>query len=192
MIVYDCEIIKAIPSKKERKLTGIMYCKGWRDFDGMGVACVAAYDYETNGIRVFCEDNLADFQELVDSTDWVVGYHNWNFDDMLMEAHGVEIPEEKSYDLYREVYKAHGYKPSQRVSGLKLDQLAAANFPYRGKSGEGAMAPINWQQGKIGAVIDYCINDVLLTRDLLNLAIKGRLISPKTRRVVRVKPPHHG
>jgi hypothetical protein len=189
MIVYDCEIVRAIPDKKKDRLRGIQYCKGWRDFAGMGVACVVAYDYDTDGFRVFCEDNLDAFQRMIHLVDVVVGYHNWNFDDPLMEAHGVKIPDKKSYDLYKEIYKAHGFKLAKRVGGMKLDDVARANFPDRGKTGDGAMAPIHWQRGLIGRVIDYCMGDVLLTRDLLDLVIRGELRSPKTGRILRVRPP---
>jgi hypothetical protein len=189
MIVYDCEIQNAIPVKNKEPIRGIKYCKGWRDFEGMGIACIAAYDYDEDVTRVFCSDNLVEFQELVMGTDVVVGYHNWNFDDPLVEAFGVMIPEKKSYDLYKEIYKAHGYTPAQRKGGLKLGDVARVNLNGRDKTDDGAMAPFNWQNGKIGTVIDYCIQDVMLARDLLDLVIKGRLASPITRRILRVKPP---
>ena len=189
MIVYDCEIARAIPDKKKSPMRGIKYCRGWRDFPGMGIACAVAFDYETDGFRVFCSDNLDSFQDLVDSSDVVVGYHNWNFDDPLMEAHGVMIDDKKSYDLYKEIYVAHGYTPAQRMHGLKLGDVARANLRGQDKSDDPAMAPVNWQRGMIGSVIDYCMQDVLLTRDLLDLVIKGRLVSPKNGRILRVRPP---
>ena len=40
MIIYDCEIIKAIEDKKHPRIEGIEYCDGWKDFTGMGLACV--------------------------------------------------------------------------------------------------------------------------------------------------------
>lgn len=189
MIVYDCEIICAIPQKKKPKVSGVRYCGGWRDFTGMGISVIACYDYNTDDVRVFCMDNLGSFQDLIDSRKVVVGYHNWNFDDPLVEAHGIKLPDKKSYDLYKEIYAAHGYKPAQRVGGMKLGDCVQANLNDRGKLGDGAMAPILWQQGKVGTVIDYCIRDVLLTRDLLDLVIDDKFISPKTRRFLKVKKP---
>jgi hypothetical protein len=189
MIVYDCEIIRAIPNKKEERVRGIKYCKGWRDFEGMGVACIAVYDYNISSFRIFCKDNLEGFKELVQSTDMIVGYHNWNFDDLLVEAYGIEIPDKKSYDLYKEIYKAHGFTAAGRVGGLKLDDCIKANFPGLAKTEDGAMAPIMWQQGKIGTVIDYCINDVFMTRNLLDLVMRDRFVSPKTGRRLRVRGP---
>ncbi len=42
------------------------------------------------------------------------------------------------------------------------------------------MAPVDWQRGHHGKVIDYCLNDVKLTRQLFELALAGsRVIHPK-------------
>jgi hypothetical protein len=78
---------------------------------------------------------------------------------------------------------------AKRVGGLKLDDCVKANFKGRTKTDDAAMAPVNWQRGSIGTVIDYCMFDVLLTRDLLDLVIEGRFRSPKTGRRLEVKPP---
>ena len=189
MLVYDCEIARAIPVKNKAPMRGVRYCDGWRDFTGMGVAVIACYDYKTVEVRIFCMDNLKGFQELIDERSVVVGNHNWDFDDPLVEAHGVRIPEKKSYDLYKEIYKAHGYKASDRVGGLKLGDCARANLNGRDKTEDPAMAPVYWQRGMVGTVVDYCIQDVMIVRDLLDLVIDGKFISPHTKRVSKVRPP---
>lgn len=58
MLVFDTEIIKAILGKKEEQIPGIEYCEGWKDFVGMGISVVGAYDFVENKFRVFLEDNL--------------------------------------------------------------------------------------------------------------------------------------
>jgi hypothetical protein len=105
-----------------------------------------------------------------------------------MEANKIRIPDKKSYDLYKEIYAAHGYTPAQRVGGLKLDDCAAENLGQK-KTEDGAQVPIMWQGGSIGTVIDYCLHDVMLIRDLLDLVIEGKFRSPKTGRILRVRPP---
>jgi hypothetical protein len=37
-LVYDCEIVKAIPNGQKKK--GIEYCEGWGNFEGMGVSVI--------------------------------------------------------------------------------------------------------------------------------------------------------
>ena len=51
------------------------------------------------------------------------------------------------------------------------------------KTGTGANAAILWQRGKYQEVIDYCLNDVKLTLDLLKniQANDGWINNPKTK-----------
>lgn len=182
MIIYDCEIIKAIQGRNEERLTGIEYCEGWRDFLGMGISVIGVYDYATGRYRVFCADNFNEFQELVDTTDIVIGFNSLGFDNPLCRANGLNIPDEKSYDLLAEVWHGAGLSRTfnfKTHGGFGLDACAQANLGLS-KSGNGASAPIDWQRGKIGVVIDYCLNDIFLTKSLVDLVIKdGFLINPK-------------
>ena len=55
------------------------------------------------------------------------------------------------------------------------------------KTGYGGNAPVLWQQGKIGQVIDYCLNDVYLTTLLyFKIMSQGYIINPKTNRKLKI------
>jgi hypothetical protein len=183
MIVYDVEIKRPVPDKRSDPIEGITYCNGWRDYAGMGVAVVCAYDYDADAYRVYCEDNLFCLQNLIDRHDLVVGFNSYNFDDPVMAAHGIRIDPGQSYDLLHEIARAKGYEkfnPGQ-CRGYGLDAVARANLNGMGKIGDGALAPVYWQNGMIGTVIDYCLGDVRLTRGLMDLVIdRGFLICPNT------------
>jgi hypothetical protein len=61
-----------------------------------------------------------------------------------------------------------------------LDATVKANFHTEAKTGHGALAPVNWQRGFIGDVIDYCLMDVRLTLRVLRLILDwGHVVSPK-------------
>ena len=63
--------------------------------------------------------------------------------------------------------------------GFGLDATAKAN-QIGGKTGTGELAPINWQRGKIGNVIDYCLEDVRLTKRLIDRVLRlGILQDPR-------------
>lgn len=182
MLVYDLEILNAIPEREGKPEAGIQYCDGWEDYQGMGVAVACCYDYVTDRYRVFCQDNLTDFKTLVSSTECVVGYNNHRFDDHVMEAAGITVPPEKSYDILQEIWRGLGlnsdYK-SETHGGYGLEALSEANFGIT-KNGSGAVAPLLWQRGQVGTVIDYCLHDVFLTKKLLDRIIQsGALASPK-------------
>ncbi len=54
---------------------------------------------------------------------------------------------------------------SKWAKGFKLDDhLKALGLPM--KTGSGALAPQWYQEGKIGTLIDYCMNDVTQERSL--------------------------
>ena len=189
LMIYDAEIRNAIPNRNEPLLEGITYCQGWGDFAGMGVSVICAYVWD-QGYRVFLEDNMEAFIALADHPETVVvGFNNRAFDDRLIEAClGVRVPEVRSYDLLRAVRVARGESPGYAAGGCNLDSLCKANF-LPGKSGSGAFAPILWQKGKHGQVIDYCQNDVRQTVDLIELVMAGRLRDPLSGRVLDVAMP---
>lgn len=182
MIIYDVEIKRGIPGENEERFLGIEYCGGWRDFPNMGLAVICAYDCRDDRYRVFCEDNFSDFQALVDDRSVIVGFNNLAFDNRLCEANGIVVPAAKSYDVLVEVWAGAGLGPVfERAThgGFGLEALSDVNFGLK-KSGNGAFAPVLWQQRKIGAVIDYCLEDVRLTRLLLErIMVSGVVRDPR-------------
>lgn len=183
MIIYDCEIIKGIARKGEPRIEGIEYCDGWRDFENMGISCICAYDYVEKRPRVFLEDNMDDFRELISRTDLVIGFNSLSFDNQLCRANDIDVPNEKSWDLLVEIWKGAGLSPCFQYPshmGFSLDACGEANFGIK-KSGNGAMAPVDWQQGRKGKVIDYCLNDVMpMTKRLVDKVMEqGYIIDPR-------------
>ncbi|WP_157832906.1 ribonuclease H-like domain-containing protein [Thiolinea disciformis] len=192
-VIYDCEIINAIPpSKQAERLPNINYCEGWKDFKNMGISVIGMYDYLDDRYRIFCQDNFQAFAERLDSARIVVDFNGYNFDKPLMEASGIpslllegldELEFPYHYDILREIWKADGNDPDifdkNTHSGYGLDACAKANFDIK-KTGHGAQAPIDWQEGRIGNVIDYCLNDVIITKRLFDRILKdGFIVNPK-------------
>jgi hypothetical protein len=184
VIVYDCEIIKCIPPAVQPDL---QYCEGWHDHAGMGISVIGVYDYLTDQYRVFLKDNFADFVKLVRDREHVIGFNSLAFDDRLCAAHGLEVT--TTYDLLCEVRVASKQPPRYRPGtrpGYSLERLALANLGT-GKSGSGALAPELWQRGQRGAVIDYCLGDVALTKRLFDR--RAGLIDPTGRGMLTLREP---
>jgi hypothetical protein len=184
ILIYDCEIVKAIPNRDGSTIDGIEYCAGWRDFENMGISVIGVYDYVEDRARVFCADNAEEFAVLWRGRDLCIGFNSIPFDNELIDATpGWASPLEcDCYDLLREIWAAVGLGPEfnfKTHGGYGLDAVCEANFGTR-KSGSGAFAPVLWQQGKIGEVIDYCLNDVHLTKQLFDAVLAGTPIkNPK-------------
>lgn len=166
-LIYDAEIIKCIPDKKKKRDPKWQYCRDWSDFRGMGVACVCAYDMYERLPRIFTAGNWADFIKLIPEREEIIGFNSISFDDKLMKTIDVNI--RTTYDLMAEAKLTaeaqHRLRYDPRRGGFSLKQLLLDNG-LKAKPMDGAHAPMHWQMGNYGAVIDYCMHDVMLLHQL--------------------------
>src|ERR1700684_3274336 len=179
LVVYDCEIRHCIPDGKNPIPKGMATCKGWTDYTGMGISVITAYVWG-EGYRVFLENNMQEFKALASDPETILaGFHSWRFDDRLIAAVlDIGINPSRTWDLLRQIVKATGGNPDGVPHGYGLSALCEANFLSRKTPGAGAQAPILWQSGQIGALVDYCLSDTMRTKKLIELAVDGRLRSP--------------
>jgi hypothetical protein len=187
VVVYDIEIARCIPDRNAPRDTELLYCAGWEDYANMGIAVLCAFDTRTRDPRVFLADNLGEFATLIEGRT-VAGFNNRSFDDRLLAANGVQVG--RSWDLLCEVRKAVGepeaFTRGRTAPGRTLDALCGANLTGS-KSMKGAMAPVEWQRGNWGSVIDYCMRDVMLTARLIQKL--PAIVDPVTRRTLTVPRP---
>lgn len=184
-LIYDVEIIKAIPTK-EREIDGIEYCNGWGDFEGMGISVIGwkwnqePVEHCLNAASFF--DVLLQLEDIaIDERYLLVGFNSRSFDDKLLDANGLEGIT-THYDLLEQVRIAAGFtadfRSVPRGYSYKLDAIAKANG--MAKTGSGELAPVMWQQDKHQNVIDYCKMDVEITSAILDLGLEGKLVDPNT------------
>lgn len=177
VFTYDTEIVEAILNGRnaeefEEENPGIVYVESFKDTDKMHVACVCALISGERLPRIYDAMNLQQLQADMDAADVIVSFNGDGFDSKVLKANGIIVPAEKSLDLLAEIKRASGFR-------FSLDAMAEKNLSIR-KTDNGALAPIKWQQGRRAEVINYCLNDVLMTVLLFGLAKKqGHLITPK-------------
>lgn len=189
MLVYDCEIIKCIPTGELNK--NYKYCGGWRDFNNMGISVIGFYSDKSslwfNGYN-HCLTPFQDFQKLVNNESQIVGFNSKQFDDNLCQANGIEI--KTTYDLLEEIrlsaFGSPHWEDTPKGHSYSLGAIASANGAA--KTGSGDAAPQLWQDGKHQEVIDYCVNDVKLTVELLKLGLAGKLINPNNGEYLLIRP----
>ena len=200
IVVYDLEIKKGILMKGEEATPGIEYCAGWHDHANTGISVMGVYDYLEDRYRVFCDDNKNEFFKLLSERQIWVHFNGLSFDNKVIEAcWGIDLstlrglPEDPNYDILVELWAAAGLGPvfqSGGHGGYGLDATCKTNLGY-GKTGNGALAPALWQQGKIGEVVDYCLTDVHRTKKLFDLIKNGSpLISPKNKSMLQLRNPY--
>ncbi len=155
IVVYDLEIKKLAQDCK----------KGWKGYDEMGISVGACFDYRDARYRIFMDDNIAELVARLNEPDTlVVAFNHIQFDNELLRGAGLGLNETlKNYDMLIESRK--GAEVAKNVPGFKLDDhLEAMKLPR--KNGEGMDAPRLWQEGKLGKLSDYVLNDVFTERSL--------------------------
>lgn len=154
VVVYDLEIKKTIEE----------CTNGWNSLDEMGISVGCAYDYRSGRFRVFMDDNILELVERLNEPETVVvAFNHVHFDNQLLRASGFKLRpdlELNNYDLMRVSKDGAGIgADDRRHKGFRLDDhLKALGLPM--KTANGALAPIMWKEGKIGTLVDYCLNDV--------------------------------
>lgn len=187
MIIYDLEIQKCISKSGETRLPDFQYCDGFKDFFNMGVSCVVTFDTARNEYRIFDEFMLDDLKVVFKRTDVIAGFNILNFDNNVLRPYEFEIPDSKCYDLLAEIARAAGTPNDYK--GLGLGAVCEANFGAK-KTGDGAKAPMLYQQKRFGELFDYCLADVRLTKRLLDRILEiGNIINPRNGQWIRVNRP---
>lgn len=139
--------------------------RGRLDVNELELIVVGVHDSETNEYTAFYREELPKLWPLLERAEMLIGYNSDFFDiPLLNRYYPGDLTKIKSLDIMAEVYKALGRR-------LRLQALAEGTLG-RGKSGEGALAGAWWDQGLHEKVRDYCLDDVRLTRELYDYAVK--------------------
>ena len=182
IVVYDLEIKKPIEQCS----------RGWASHDEMGISVGCAFDYRSNRFRVFMDDNIGELTTRLNETGTlVVAFNHMGFDNKVLRASGQRLKpdsELRNYDMLVESKKGAG--DDQYAKGFKLDDhLRVLGLPM--KTADGAVAPHWYQSGKIGALVDYCLNDVMQERALFEYIVAhGKLACEYQRNPYSVATPY--
>jgi uncharacterized protein YprB with RNaseH-like and TPR domain len=136
------------------------------DFSQLEVTVVGVHDSTTDETVGYFKDDLPKLWPVLESADILVGYNSEHFDTpILNKYYAGDLTKIKSVDLLKEVKNVLGRR-------LKLDNIAEATLGKK-KSGSGMDAVVWWKQGLFDKVRDYCLDDVRITRQLYDYALKN-------------------
>lgn len=192
-VIYDCEIIKCIPTSGINLHAFYEMCNGWDDFENMGISCVGfAYPDSIPNYWSSHRENLSILKDWMEATSQsftkLIGFNSKSFDDNLMKANGISV--QTDYDVLEEIrlvaFGSNRWEDTPKGFSYSLDAIARANG--EAKTGSGALAPQLWQQRKFQEVIDYCLHDVQITKKILHLELDGKLVDPNTGKLLQLRP----
>lgn len=140
----------------------------------ISVACI--HDSDAAGtpgeFRSFTETTLKDLWPILESADAIVTWNGDHFDiPLLNKYYPGDLTKIRSIDLMKEVQNVLGRR-------LKLDSVAGATLGVA-KSGNGVEAVEWWRAGEVDKIIKYCTDDVRLTRELYDYAVKNSALKYK-------------
>lgn len=138
---------------------------GSNDPASLSLACVCIHDSATDAYASFFEENLPKLWPTLEKADLLIGYNSDHFDiPLLNKYYPGDLAAIKSLDLMKEIQKVLGRR-------IKLDSIASATLGDR-KIANGALATVWWRQGEKQKVVDYCLDDVRITKAIYEYALK--------------------
>lgn len=145
---------------------------GSNDPVDLDISLLAVHDSETNDYYSFTVEELPTLWPIMEKADLLIGFNLDHFDVPLLNKyyHG-DLTKIKSVDIMKELQKVLG----RRIS---LQAVAEATLG-KGKSGHGLDAITWWRNGEIEKVRKYCIDDVKVTKDVYEYALKNAKLKYK-------------
>ncbi len=136
----------------------------------LSISVVGIYEYENNLYSTFLVEEFNKLWPIIENTDQFITFNGDHFDiPLLNKYYSGDLFKIKSVDLLKEMQKSAGRR-------MKLDQIAEGTLGTN-KSGHGLDAIKWWRDGEIEKVKKYCLDDVRITKDLYEYALKeGKLI----------------
>ena len=142
---------------------------GRSQFHRLGVSVGVAYRYDEDEFLVFREDEVGDLITLLQDAQLVVGFNIRGFDYEVLRAYTeVDLQRLPTFDIMYDLQERLGFRP-------KLDSVASATLG-EGKSADGLQALEWWRSGEIDKIIDYCREDVRVTRDVYDFGKRNRWV----------------
>ncbi len=139
-------------------------------FPNIYVVCI--YDSETDKYSSYTVEQLKDLWPILEKADLLIGYNSDSFDiPILNKYYSGDLTKITSLDLLSEIKESLGKR-------IKLDSVAEATLG-RKKTGHGLEAMEWWKQGRIQDVINYCTEDVRITKDIYDYAVKNGCLKYK-------------
>jgi DEAD/DEAH box helicase domain-containing protein len=152
--------------------------RGHVDVNEQELTVVGIHDSETGEYSSFVKEELPKLWPILEHADVLIGFNSNTFDiPLLNRYYPGDLTHIRSLDLLAEVQKVLGRR-------IRLQSLAEATLK-KGKSGHGLQAGEWWREGKFDKVRQYCIEDVRLTRELYDYALKNGILKYKDFRDIR-------
>lgn len=135
----------------------------------LGITVAAIYDYKDHETKVFTEKELNKLFPILENSSYIIGYNVNSFDIAVLQAYypgKVEIF--STFDILEDIREKIGRR-------LALNDVIYATLGKK-KTGHGLMAIDYYKEGKWDELKKYCMDDVLLTKELFDYGVLNKEI----------------
>lgn len=165
LVVFDVETKKAFdevggyfPEKLGVSVSGVWY----GDENGVGT------------LKGFREEEFSEMFKIFESADRIVGFNSIDFDMAALKPYYIgDLLKLPNFDILQEVEKKVGYR-------VKLDALAKETLGVQ-KGGNGLDAITYYHEGNWEKLTKYCLEDVIITKDLYFHGLKKQELKYKNK-----------
>jgi DEAD/DEAH box helicase domain-containing protein len=138
----------------------------------LDISVVCIHDSATDQYTSYLQEDFGTLWTILEQADMLVTFNGDHFDiPLLNKYYSGDLTKIKSLDLLVEVRNVLGKR-------IKLDTIAEATLGIK-KSGHGLEAVTWWKTGEIDKIIKYCIDDVKITKDVYDYAMKNSKLKYK-------------
>lgn len=159
---------------------------GSNDPVDLDISVVGIYDYSTDTYSSYVQEELKNLWPILEKADMLIGFNSDHFDlPLLNKYYTGDLSKIKSLDILKEVKDSLGRR-------IKLDTLAEATLGKK-KIGHGLEAVTWWKQGEIEKIKKYCLEDVKITKEIYEYALKNKVLKYKDGPLVKdikLNPEH--
>lgn len=143
----------------------------------LGISVVAIYDYEDQQGKTFTEKEISRLFPILEHCSYIIGYNITSFDIPVLQGYYPgDVNHFSQFDIMEDVRQKIGRR-------IGLNDLAGATLGTK-KSGHGLMAIDYYKEGKWEELKKYCLDDVLVTRDVFEHGVDKGFVKYKNERGV--------
>jgi DEAD/DEAH box helicase domain-containing protein len=147
----------------------------------LDISVVCIYDSETDKYTSYLQEQFAQLWPIIEQADVLVTFNGDHFDiPLLNKYYNGDLTKIKSLDIMKEIKNVLGHR-------IGLSLVAQATLGVS-KSGHGLEAIEWWRAGEIDKIIKYCIDDVKITREIYEYALKHKKLKFKDGLEIREFP----
>jgi DEAD/DEAH box helicase domain-containing protein len=140
---------------------------GSNDASMLDISVVGLYEYASDRYTTYEQHELKLLWPILESADLLIGFNSEHFDlPLLNKYYSGDLSKIRHVDILKEIKQSYGRR-------MKLDQIAEGTLGVN-KSGHGLQAIVWWKNGEKEKVKKYCLDDVKITKDVFDFAVKNK------------------